>query len=156
MLRSALNVASSRSASSIAARIASLCAGASAGPSNASSSRARSRDSGVRRSCATLSVTSRIPAISRSIWSSMRLRLAASWSNSSPVPRERHAVGEVAGHDPLGGAVYLLDPAQQVAAHHRAAEEADAERNQSGPQQGRLDPVAERAASLISRPTSRR
>ncbi len=60
MLSSALNVASSRSASSIAARIASLWAAPSCGPSSASSSRARSRASGVFRSCATLSVTSRI------------------------------------------------------------------------------------------------
>ena len=60
--------------------------GAVLGPRSASSSRARSRASGVFRSCATLSVTSRMPVISRSIWSSMPLRLAASWSNSSSVP----------------------------------------------------------------------
>ena len=52
---------------------------------------------------------------------------------------QRHAVGQISGHDPLAGAVHLLDAAQQVAAHHRAADQADAERDQPGPQQGRLD-----------------
>ena len=51
-----------------------------------SSSRLRRRLSGVRRSCATESVTSRMPRISRSIRSSMRLRFSASVSNSSPDP----------------------------------------------------------------------
>ena len=57
---------------------------------------------------------------------------------------ERHAIGQISGHDPLAGAVDQLDPAQQVAAHRSAAEQADAERHQPGPQQGQLDPVAER------------
>ena len=33
----------------------------------------------------------------------------------------RHPVRQIAGDDPLGGAVHLLDPAQHVAAHDRAA-----------------------------------
>ncbi len=56
----------------------------------------------------------------------------------------RHPVREIAGDDPLGGAVHLLDPAQHVAAHQRAAEQPDAERAQPRPQERRLDPVAER------------
>ena len=51
-----------------------------------SSSRLRSRFSGVRRSCATESVTSRRPFISRSMRSNMRLRFSARVSNSSPEP----------------------------------------------------------------------
>ena len=42
--------------------------------------------SGVRRSCATLSVTSRMPFISRSMRSSMRFKLSDKASNSSPDP----------------------------------------------------------------------
>ena len=73
----------------------------------------------------------------------MPLRLAASWSNSSPAPLQRHAVGKVAVHDPLGGAVDLFDPRQQVAAQHRAADQPGDERRQPRPHQGQLDPLAE-------------
>src|SRR5260370_18829708 len=55
----------------------------------------------------------------------------------------RHPVRQIAGDDPFGGAVHLLDPPQHVAAHHRAAEKADGERAEPRPEQRRLDPVAE-------------
>ena len=56
---------------------------------------------------------------------------------------ERHAVGEVAAHHPLGGAVDLLDPAQQVAAHYRAADQPGDQRDEARPQQRLLDALAE-------------
>ncbi len=59
-------------------------------------------------------------------------------------PAARHAVRQIAGDHPLGGAVHLLDPAQHVAAHHRPAQEPDAERNEARPQERRLDAIAKR------------
>ena len=50
-----------------------------------------SRVSGVFRSWATLLVTSFMPVIRRSIWSSISLSERASLSSSSPVPENRHA-----------------------------------------------------------------
>ena len=55
---------------------------------------------------------------------------------------QRDALGEIAGHYALAGPVDLLDPAQQVAAHHAAAGETRAERDKPGPQQRRPDPAA--------------
>ena len=46
----------------------------------------------------------------------------------------RHPIRQVAGHDAFGGPVHLLDAAQHVAAHHRAAQHADRERDETRPQ----------------------
>ena len=85
MESSALKVASSRSVSAMIFSSAAVRA-ADDRDRSASSAHARMRVSGVLRSWATLLDTSRIPAISRSIWASMSLRLPESRSSSSPVP----------------------------------------------------------------------
>ena len=56
----------------------------------------------------------------------------------------RHPVRQIAGDDPLGRAVHLLDTPQHVAAHEGAADEPDGERQQPRPDQRCLDPVAKR------------
>ncbi len=75
------------SASRIASSIARRKPSASVSPISDTSSRLRRREIGLRRSCAMLSATPRIPVISPSIWSSMAFRLVARRSNSSRLPR---------------------------------------------------------------------
>jgi hypothetical protein len=48
-------------------------------------------------------------------------------------------VRKISGHDPFARPVHLLDAPQQIAAHHRAADQAHAERDRPGPQKGRSD-----------------
>ena len=70
----ALNVAMMRSVSSTADAISFPASDSGDSRENADSKRLRSRFSGVRRSCATLSETSRMPFINRSMRSSIRFR----------------------------------------------------------------------------------
>ena len=58
-------------------------------------------------------------------------------------PAARHSVRQVAGDHALGRAVDLLDPAQHVAAHHGATQQPDPQRDETRPQQRRLDAIAE-------------
>ena len=90
---------------------------ARAGRMSAASAELRRRMSGVFRSWAMLSETSRRPFISSSMRSSMALRFADSTSNSSPVPTMRDAPRQVAGHDRARGDVDRLDAAQGEPAH---------------------------------------
>jgi len=83
---SELKVEISPSASAMALSSAVIVSSRGGLPISAPSSLLRSRFSGVRRSWAMLSATSRMPVMSRSICSSMRLRFCARSSSSSPLP----------------------------------------------------------------------
>ena len=72
-----------------------------------------------------LSETSCRPAISSSMRASMALRLCASRSSSSPVPVDRQALREVAGHDRLRRVAHRVDAAQHAPGDEQAAERAD-------------------------------
>ncbi len=101
------------------------------------SSRLRKRLSGVRRSCAMESVTVRMPFISRSVRSSMRLRFSDSRSISSLARRSRRqAAREIPRHDFETGAVDGIQaPRQKVSAHQPPAAETQEQHQRHRPRQ---------------------
>ena len=123
MRSSALKVASSRSASSIAARIASLCGGAVL--------RAEQRQLEPRpqpRQRRLQIVRDIVGDLAHPGHQPLDLVEHAVQVGGELVEfvvgaGARHPVRQIAGDDALGGAVHLLDAAQHVAAHHRAAEQ---------------------------------
>ena len=133
MLSSALNVASSRSASSIAARIASLWAAAVLRPEQRQFEpcpQPRERRLQIvgdvvgdlaHRGHQSLDLVEHPVQIGGEL---VELVIGAG---------PRHPIRQVAGHDAFGGPVHLLDAAQHVAAHHRAAHHADRERDETRP-----------------------
>ena len=117
-----------------------------ADPRSAASAALRRRLSGVFRSCAMLSDTSRRPLISPSMRSSMALRFCASTSSSSPVPASGNAPRQVAVHDRAAGRRLIssmrveheaadrqsASQAQQRTAHRSRSETRAARCRQSG------------------------
>ena len=69
------------------------------------------------------SVTWRMPASRRSIRSSIAFRLLAELVELVAGAADLDPAAEVAGHDPGGGPVDPLEPAQHPAAHHVAADQ---------------------------------
>ena len=132
----ALKVPISWSVSAMARSISPAWAPLALSRATDSSSRLRNRLSGVRRSCATESVTSRRPFISRSMRSSMRLRFSASASNSSPEPLS--GTRRVRSPLMISPLVRLMVSRrlQHVAAEQRPADRAQDQDQQHRPGQG--------------------